>query len=75
VDRARAFFGHGGLDLEVSVSSEWCLRFAGRGYVQVTLRQGTGGTVVELDTRLWDDQVREFMRALAREAEHLHKAG
>jgi hypothetical protein len=75
VDRARAFFGHDGLDLEVSVNSECCVRFADRGYVQVSVRQASRGTVVELETRLWDDQVREFVRALPGRAEQLNEEG
>jgi hypothetical protein len=64
VKRARAFFGDGGLDMEVSVSSDRCLRFADHGYVQATVRQSGSGTIVELETRLWDAQVRDFLATL-----------
>lgn len=61
VNRALAFFGRGSLDLEVSIKGDRCVRFAGRGYVQVRVREAGNETVVDLETRLWDDQVKEFM--------------
>jgi hypothetical protein len=64
VNRARVFFGRGGLDLNVCVSSERCVRFADGGYVQVSVRDGGNETIVDLETRLWDEQVRDFMTTL-----------
>ena len=61
IDHALAFFGRGSLDLEVSVRGDRCVRFADRGYVQVRVREAGNDTVVDLETHLWDDQVKEFM--------------
>jgi hypothetical protein len=75
VKRAQAFFGHGGLDLDISVSSDLCVRFAGRGYVQVSVREGSNETIVQLDTRLCDEQVRQFMATLMRTAAKVDEGG
>jgi hypothetical protein len=65
VNRALIFFGRGSLDLEVSVRGDRCVRFADHGFVQVSAREGANETTVELETRLWDDQVKQFMATLA----------
>jgi hypothetical protein len=73
--RARAFFGRGGLDFSVSVNSECCVRFADGGYVQVSVRDGTSETIIEVETRLWDEQVRGFMAALTGSATEQNRGG
>lgn len=65
VNRALTFFGRSCLDLEVSVRGDRCVRFADHGYVQVRVREGDNETIVDLETRLWDDQVKEFMHQIA----------
>jgi hypothetical protein len=64
VNRALAFFERAPFDLEVSVRGDRCVRFADHGYVQVSVREGNKETIVELETRLWDDQVKQFMVTL-----------
>jgi len=65
VDRALTFFGRGRCGLQVSVRGNRYLRFTDHGYVQVSVRGGSSETIVDLDTCLWDQQVRQFMAALA----------
>jgi hypothetical protein len=65
--RARAFFGLGGVGLEATVSGDNCLRFmGGSGHVQVEVKRDGLQTEVDLETREWDHQVREFMHELSR---------
>ncbi len=65
--RARAFFGQGGIGLEATVTGDNCLRFiGGGGHVQVEVRSSGAQTEVDLETREWDHQVREFMHELMR---------
>jgi hypothetical protein len=69
IEEARAFFGPGGLGLEVIELAECCARFAGGGgevYVQAFARQrGTdekpAGSRVEIEGREWDYQIRQFL--------------
>jgi hypothetical protein len=65
VQRAVAFFGEGGLGLDVTEQGECCAHFVGGGgHVRVTAAAGEPRTVVELETREWDYDVRQFMRKL-----------
>jgi hypothetical protein len=63
---AAAFFGPGGLGLEMVEQNPCCLTFqGGGGHVSVSVSTGEKKTVVDLETREWDFQVREFMRKIA----------
>lgn len=59
--QAVQFFGPGGLGLEVQSQSLTSAHFAGGGgHVSVQVRKSDKGSEVELDTREWDYQVRQF---------------
>jgi hypothetical protein len=60
---AKAYFGEGGLGLEVVEQNPCCVTFTGGGgHVTVTASAGEGGTTVELETREWDYHVKKFMQ-------------
>jgi len=62
VDRALEFFGPGGAGLEVTEQAECCARFeGGGGHVFVNASEKGKGSEVELETREWDYQVKQFM--------------
>ena len=62
MEKALEFFGPGGLGLEVEEQGEGCVTFeGGGGHVFVQACEGGKGSEVELETREWDYQVREFM--------------
>ena len=69
VEKARAFFGPGGLGIEVTEMADCCARFAGGGgqvYVQASpLRSSPGekpgGSRVEIQGREWEYQIRQFL--------------
>ena len=66
VQRALAFFGEGGLGLAMERQEPCCLYFVGGGgHVQVTVKEGEKQTEVDLLTREWDYQVKQFMREIA----------
>lgn len=66
IRNAVAYFGPGGLGLEVTQQETSCARFeGGGGHVYVTAVGGEK-TTVELETREWDYHVRRFMRDVAR---------
>ncbi len=65
VKRAVDFFGPGGYGLEVKNQESNCASFAGGGGgVEVTACAEEKGTSVELESREWDFQVREFIRQI-----------
>jgi hypothetical protein len=69
IEKARAFFGPGGLGMEITETADCCARFAGGGgqvYVQsYPPRSGAGekqgGSRVEIQGREWDHQIRQFL--------------
>lgn len=65
-ERARAYFGEGGLGLDATEEAECCVTFeGGGGYVTVTASPGDEKrTEVELATREWDYHVKTFMRQI-----------
>jgi hypothetical protein len=66
IQKAAAFFGEGGLGLEMTEQNPCCLYFeGGGGHVLVTASEGEKKTMVVLETREWDYQVRQFMRQIA----------
>ena len=64
--KAEEFFGAGGLGLQVIERNECCLSFEGSGgHVTVTAaRCEPDKTEVDIETREWDYQVKEFMGKL-----------
>jgi hypothetical protein len=64
IDTAVAFFGPGGLDLEVTERAECCVRLeGGGGYVLVEAEEDEGGngSLVEVESREWDYHVKRFL--------------
>jgi hypothetical protein len=65
IERARAYFGEGGLGLELTEQNPCCVYFeGGGGHVSVTAVMGEKKTTVELETREWDYHVKRFMREI-----------
>jgi hypothetical protein len=64
MDRARQFFGAGGLGLEYDPSVPNCAYFqGGGGYVQVTATREPGRkTEVIVEAREWEHQARDFLQ-------------
>jgi hypothetical protein len=69
IEKARAFFGPGGIGLEVTEFSNCCARFEGGGgqvYVQAAARQTAAGrdpsrSRVEIQGREWERQIKDFL--------------
>ncbi len=62
IKRAVAFFGPGGYGLKVTKQSDTCATFVGGGGgVDVTVCAEGKGASVELVSREWDSQVKEFI--------------
>jgi len=65
IERARAFFGEGGLGLESNERGPCCLTFeGGGGHVTVTASAEEKKTTIELETREWDYHVKRFIREI-----------
>jgi len=59
--RAKSFFGKGGLGLEIVDESTECLNFTGGGgFVNVVICPTEGKNRVELQTREWENPVKQF---------------
>ena len=62
VRRAVDFFGPGGYDLQIKEQNAACVYFEGAGGgVEVSACTDEEGTSLEVVSREWDNQVREFM--------------
>jgi len=63
VKRAVAFFGPGGLGMKVTEQSPTCAYFRGIGesYVNVTTCAEGKGSSIEVESREWDIEAKEFM--------------
>ena len=62
VRRAVDFFGPGGYGLEIKEQAPACVYFEGTGGgVEVSACTDEEGTSLEIVSREWDNQVREFM--------------
>ncbi|MGD2104854.1 MAG: hypothetical protein PVJ55_07070 [Anaerolineae bacterium] len=62
IAQAKDYFGEDGLGLAVTVHNPCCVTFEGAGgHVTVTASEGEDRTEVELETREWDYQVKQFM--------------
>ena len=65
VKRLKAFFGKGGLGLNLTEESPQCLSFeGGGGYVTATACSDGDKTRINLLTQEWDYQVKEFSSTL-----------
>jgi hypothetical protein len=65
IQKAVDFFGKDGVGLEVMDRSRCCAQFeGGGGHVSVTVSEGDK-TEVELVTREWDYDVKQFVRQIA----------
>jgi hypothetical protein len=61
VKKALEFFGPGGYGLKVTDQSDTCAYFeGGGGGIEVTTCTDDKGTSVDLETREWEYQVKEF---------------
>jgi hypothetical protein len=65
LEKAAAFFGEDGLGLELVERDPCCASFkGGGGHVSLTVSEGERRTEVELETREWDYQVRQFINEI-----------
>jgi hypothetical protein len=65
IERAVTFFGPGGYGLKPQDKGNCCIEFeGGGGGVRVTASKEKKGSTVDLESREWDYQVREFIRRL-----------
>ena len=65
VKKALEFFGPGGYGLKVTEQSDSCAYFeGGGGGIQVTACSDDKGTSVDLETREWEYQVKEFTKKI-----------
>jgi len=67
VEKAVAFFGPGGLGLEVAEQERCCARFKGAGgfvFVQAEDVEGARGAKVNIEGREWEIQIKEFLGTL-----------
>ncbi len=61
VKRMKAYFGEGGLGLELKSDTPQCINFeGGGGYVTATLCPDEAMTRIELETREWEYHVKKF---------------
>jgi hypothetical protein len=61
VKKALEFFGPGGYGLKVTEQSDTCAYFeGGGGGIEVTACSDGKGTSVDMETREWEYQVKEF---------------
>jgi len=64
IEKALAYFGEHGLGLEITGRCDHCVSFTGGGGHVDIITCSDKKTEVELETREWDYQVRDFMRNL-----------
>jgi hypothetical protein len=65
IQKSVSFFGQGGVGLDVTEQGDCCAHFVGGGgHVHVTVAAGERRTTVELETREWDYDVRQFMHKI-----------
>ncbi|MFL7795251.1 MAG: hypothetical protein AB8I69_24130 [Anaerolineae bacterium] len=65
IKAAKAYFGEEGLGLQAKEEGPCCTYFeGGGGFVRVTASKSGGRTTVDLETREWDHQVKQFMQKL-----------
>ena len=65
ITRLKSFFGEGGLNLEITEEmSDFLIFEGGGGFVRATVCPEEGKTVIDLQTREWEMQVKEFSSKL-----------
>jgi hypothetical protein len=65
IEKAAAYFGPGGLGLDIVEQGECCLRFqGGGGHVFVEIEEKGNGSEVDIETREWDYHVKEFLKKI-----------
>lgn len=65
VKKALDFFGPGGYGLKVTEQNDTCAYFeGGGGGIKVTACSDDEGTSVDIETREWEYQVKEFARKI-----------
>jgi hypothetical protein len=65
LEKAVEFFGPDGLGLEVGTRTDAAVSFVGGGgHVAVVVCPTDSGSELDLETREWDYQVKEFMQQL-----------
>jgi len=64
IDRAERYFGSGGLGLKIVDRSDEMICFEGGGGHVTIIACQNDETEVDLETREWDFQVKEFMNKL-----------
>jgi hypothetical protein len=65
IERAAAYFGEGGLELEITEQDPCCITLTGGGgHVTVTASAEEKMTNVRLETREWDYHVKRFMEEI-----------
>jgi hypothetical protein len=62
IEKAKEYFGEGGVGLSVTGRSPCCVYLeGGGGHVSVTASNGKEKTQVQIEVREWDYQARHFM--------------
>jgi hypothetical protein len=65
IKKAIGYFGEGGLGLQVDEQGPCCVYFeGGGGFIRATASKGKKRTEVELESREWDYQVKQFMQEI-----------
>ncbi len=65
VQKAREFFGPGGLGLKVNEAGDCCARFeGGGGYVNVDAATAARGSDVNVTSQEWEQQARRFLEKI-----------
>ena len=65
LERASNFFGSQGLGLEEKDRNSCCIAFdGGGGYVSITVAEAAGKRDVDVESREWEYQVKEFLGTL-----------
>jgi hypothetical protein len=65
IEKARTFFGPGGVGLEITDEGQCCITFeGGGGHVRIDAASKGKGSDVDIETREWDYQVKEFLRKI-----------
>jgi hypothetical protein len=65
IEKAKEYFGEGGVGLSVTGRSACCVYLeGGGGHVSVTASNGKEKTQVEIEVREWDYQARSFMNEI-----------
>lgn len=65
IKKARIFFGPGGVGLQIKDEGQCCITFeGGGGHVHIDVTTKEKGSDVEIETREWDYQVKEFLKKI-----------